>query len=177
MSSVPEFSRPVSVARLDRVPLTREIEATPAERAALVARFGLSSLDRLEAVVRLTRLGRDDVRLEAELRAVLEQACVVTLTPIPVRIEESFSLIYRAGIDEDEADRLALENPDDEVVEPLIGDMIDIGEAVAQEVSLALDPYPRAEGVDLPLDIEEIALDEVEPKANPFSVLSVLKKP
>jgi uncharacterized metal-binding protein YceD (DUF177 family) len=178
MSPAPEFSRPVQVSRLDGAPIIREIAANEAERAALVERFGLNQLSSLTATVRLSRHGRDDVRLDAEMHAVLEQPCVVTLTPIPVELEEGFSLIYRPGIDDDEADRLAFENPEDEVIEPLAGDFIDIGEAVAQQLSLALDPYPRADGMALPIEIEELVLDEAEPvKPSPFAVLAGLKKP
>jgi hypothetical protein len=36
-----------------------------------------------------------------------------------------------------------------EVAEPFEGDAIDIGEAVAQQLALALDPYPRAPGASL----------------------------
>ena len=36
-----------------------------------------------------------------------------------------------------------------EIVEPFDGSAIDIGEAAAQQLALALDPYPRAAGASL----------------------------
>ncbi len=117
----PEFSRPISTVKLSKTPATYSIAATEAERAALALRFGLVSLDRLEAEVRLRRAG-GDIRLEAEFAADLVQACIVSLEPVPDQIAEDFVLIFRPGIDEDEADRLALENPEDEIIEPLMAD-------------------------------------------------------
>jgi hypothetical protein len=130
-----EFSRTVAVGWLAEEEIHR-IEASPAERAALARRFGLRALESLGAEVRLAPLERG-VRLDAELAADLVQDCVVTLEPVPARIRERFVLVYGdapAGPDEDV------------VVEPLENETIDIGEAVSQQLSLALDPYPRAPG-------------------------------
>jgi uncharacterized metal-binding protein YceD (DUF177 family) len=38
---------------------------------------------------------------------------------------------------------------DADEVEPVIGGAIDLGEALAEELGLALDPYPRAAGATL----------------------------
>ena len=180
-SQTPEFSRPVSAAKLSKTPATYQLVATEAERAALVQRFGLVSLDRLEAEVTLRRIG-GDVRLEADLTADLVQACIVTLEPVPVQIAENFALVFRPGIDEDEADRLALENPEDEIIEPLMADSIDIGEAVAQQLSVAMDPYPRASGAQSAgADLEfggapEGVSEASKARRNPFDVLATLKR-
>ena len=52
--------------------------------------------------------------------------------------------------------------------EPLAGDTIDIGEAVAQEFSLALPAFPRSP--DATVEVEPPATDE----AGPFAGLSQL---
>ena len=36
---------------------------------------------------------------------------------------------------------------DEDPIEPLVGREIDVGEAFAEELGLALDPYPRAVGI------------------------------
>ena len=41
---------------------------------------------------------------------------------------------------------------DEEEVEPVLGGAIDLGEAFAEELGLALDPYPRAAGAALDAD-------------------------
>lgn len=145
----PEFSRIVAVDRMEAVE-TLDIVADGAERAALARRFGLDSLDALTASVTLTKFGdRRRVRLSANFSADVLQSCVVTLEPAPSRIEDSFVLVY----DEDaggpaEAETVVLLKGQN-WPEPWSGNVIDVGEAVAEHLALALDPYPRATGADL----------------------------
>ncbi|MFB3149380.1 MAG: DUF177 domain-containing protein [Alphaproteobacteria bacterium] len=145
----PEFSRIVAADRMEAVE-TLEIVADGAERAALARRFGLDSLDALTASVTLTKFGdRRRVRLSANFSADVLQSCVVTLEPAPSRIEDSFVLVY----DEDaggpaEAETVVLLKGQISP-EPWSGVVIDVGEAVAEHLALALDPYPRATGADL----------------------------
>jgi hypothetical protein len=144
----PEFSRILSTTRLSSRVSVHRIAANDEERASLALRFGLLSLDRLDAEIRLVRIAGGEVRLDGTLEADLVQPCVVTLEPVAARLSDVFSLIYRPGLDEEAADRLALEDPGDALIEPLIGDVIDIGEAVAQQLAVVMDPYPRASGAD-----------------------------
>jgi len=160
----PEFSRPVDVARLGAATATYNLAAKPEERAALAKRFGLVSLDRLEAKIELKRIPGGMVRLDAAMRADLVQSCVVTLDPVPAAIEEEFTLLY-GDVEEDNA---ALD-PDAEPVEPIEDGRIDLGEAVAQQLSLSLDPYPRSPA----------ALAEAPPadtKDSPFAALAKLRQ-
>lgn len=136
----PEFARPVEVPRFVGKAATHVISADAPERAALAERFSLLSLDRLEAEVGIERLRGGLVRLEATLSADVVQSCVVTLEPVANRVEEEFVLLFGAG---DDAREVVLDG-EAETVEPLQGDRLDIGEIVAQQLSLALDPFPRA---------------------------------
>ena len=175
----PEFSRAISVTRLGGDPAKYRIAATPAEAAALSARFGLRAIRDLEAEVFLRRLPGGDVAFAAEFRAIVTQICVVTLAAFETELKDTFTLLYRPGIDDDDADRIALEAIEEEIVEPLVGDVIDIGEAVAQQLSLVLDPYPRApeleaEVLDGPWD-NDLDTAESEPE-NPFAALRRLFK-
>lgn len=178
-ATTPEFSRVVSVARLGSDPAVHRITASAVEAAALAQRFGIPAVHRLEAVVTLQRRPGGDIAFAADLHAAVTQSCVVTLAPLEVVVDEPFTLVFRPGIDEDEADRIALEDLEDELVEPLVDDVIDIGEVVAQQLALALDPYPRSP--DLPADGEGLVLGDgdLEPLAepeNPFAVLKGLTK-
>jgi uncharacterized metal-binding protein YceD (DUF177 family) len=140
LSPAPEFSRIVSIARLGSDAAEHAIAAGESERAALARRFGLLALERLAATVRLTRIA-GGVRLEATLEAAVVQECVVTIEPFTSTVSDSFALVYRRGV---EAGEGAMINVGEDEDEPLLGDEIDIGEAVAQQLSLALDPYPRS---------------------------------
>ena len=138
--SAPEFARAVELPRAIGRLTIHAVAADAAERAALARRFSLLSLDRLEAEVRLERLEGGVVRLTASFAAEAVQECVVTLEPVPARIAEDFTVLYGAA----EAGRDIVLDSEAEPVEPLEGGRIDIGEAVAQQLSLSLDPFPRA---------------------------------
>lgn len=134
-----EFSRRIEVARLGAGPATYDLEASDSQRAALARRFGLEALERFTAHIALRRLAGGVVRMEATLSADLVQTDVVTLEPVPNHVEEAFTLLFG-----DEAEDTAALDPNSDLVEPLEDGHIDIGEAVAQQLSLAIDPYPRA---------------------------------
>jgi uncharacterized metal-binding protein YceD (DUF177 family) len=161
---VSEFSRPIAIDRLPPGESLHEISATAEECAALAQRFSLLALDRFEAKVRLARLAGGLIRLEAELLADLLQECVVTLVPVATRIEDRFKLLY--GEAQDEASEVTLSG-EAELVEPLQGGAIDVGEAVAQQLSLAIDPFPRAPGTE-----EAPAADGSAKPSSPFAVLA-----
>src|SRR5579863_3216063 len=140
-----EFSRRIELGRLGNRVAVYPIEATPEERQALARRFELLALERLEAEVRLQRVGERQIRLEGRLAAKVVQACVVTLEPVASEVAERFTILF--GSEEPQV-RVVVEL-EDEVVEPIEGDAIDIGEAVAQQLALLLDPYPRMPGARL----------------------------
>lgn len=142
----PEFSRLVPLSRLGAGPFRQDITATEAERVALAQRFDLVALDRLCAAVELIRHGNDMVLLRAAFSAEFVQSCVVTLDPVEGALSEQFTLLYAPPQMEAEAG----ETVEDEVAfEPMVGNAIDVGEAVAQQFSLALPPFPRSPGAIL----------------------------
>jgi uncharacterized metal-binding protein YceD (DUF177 family) len=170
-AETPEFSRLVPLPRPGAA-VVYPIAANAAERAALAGRFDLVALDGLTAEVRLSQ-DAAGTRLTARLTADVMLLCSITLEPFPSRIEDSFTLIYRQDAPEDELlDALA------EDYEILEGSEIDIGEAVAQQLSLSLDPFPRAPGAEIPAFAadppDETAVDETPP--SPFAALARLAK-
>ena len=170
MNDTPEFSRRIDGLRLDAGGETFEIVANVEERAGLARRFDLLELGRLKATVKVMPMAGGFYRLAATLEAALVQACTVTLEPVPSRIAESFSLSFGPV---DEAGEIVLDG-ESEPVEPLEDGMIDIGEAVAQQLSLALDPFPRAPGAAI--EIESIVSNESS-RESPFAALARLKPP
>jgi hypothetical protein len=156
-----EFSRPIALARIGPHRLRETIAANGAERAALCRRFGLLALDRLTAEVELSRErgprsrgssgGGDVILLRAAFAAAFVQSCVVTLEPVPGELSQNFALRYGppdaemlAGVPE----AIEITGDEAETFEPLDGETIDIGEAVAQEFSLALPAFPRVPGAE-----------------------------
>ena len=168
----PEFSRPIDVARIGSVETVHEVSATPDERVALARRLGLLGLDRLEARIGLRcAQGGTLLYLVGRLTADVVQACVVTLEPVANHLEEGFTVIYGRLPEETE---VSVDVDDDSVREPWPEGPLDIGEAVAQELAISLDPYPHAAGAVLKSG--EGADSEPEKRINPFSVLANLRK-
>ncbi|MBP2298011.1 YceD family protein [Azospirillum picis] len=179
----PEFSRVVNADTVRRAEVTETIEATEGERRALAERLELEAIGRLAATVRLRAVrGGTMIRVSGKLEADVVQTCVVTLEPVPAHVTETFEALFAPetmvedqGLEIDFDPSLS----DEDIPEPMENNRIDIGELTAQHLSLALDPYPHAEGVEFTgydegTEEEEEAPAEPE-KPNPFAVLQQLK--
>jgi len=167
----PEFARPVALRQVDA--RVHRLVANEAERAALAKRFGLVAIDSLTAEIELERNG-DEVAATGTLDADIVQSCAVTGDDLPVSIREELAFRFvpedKTPADPDEEIELEAEELDEI---PYAGEMFDLGEAVAQSLALAIDPYavgPRAEDVRK----EAGLMDEDE--AGPFAALKALKK-
>ena len=164
-----EFSRMVERARMgDGI---RHLEADAAERTALARRFGLVSVDRLEADLALADEG-ETVTATGTLRARFVQSCAVSGEDLPVEVEEPvmFRFVPAGSYRPDEEVELSEEDCD--TIE-YTGGAFDLGEAVAQTMALAIDPYatgPNAEKARKDAGL----LDEGQ--AGPFAALAGLKK-
>jgi len=174
----PEFSRPLNIAELDDGDEgRRHLTAEPDERLALCARFELVALDRLEADVSYVRRGRIVV-VEGRLVADLTQTCVVTLEPLPAHLDEPFTVRFDPDLDPDSVefdDSTAEELLEEDDVQALVGDVIDLGEVVAECLGLALDPYPRKEGSSI--DPRYVTPPPGEgSESSPFAVLKKLRQ-
>ena len=147
-----EFSRPVALDALHDGSVRRTIEATGDECRRLAERLGLAEIESLSATVTLdARKGGKVIVVQGTFDAVLTQTCVVTLDPLRRTVSESFTERLAVAADTDEA--VVDIDPDaEDAPEPIDGDSIDIGELVAQNLLLALDPYPRAEGAQIEPD-------------------------
>jgi uncharacterized metal-binding protein YceD (DUF177 family) len=175
----PEFSRPFEVDRLGADPVAVEIAARPDELAALARRLGLPGLARLEARLAVRRRAGGMVLVEGGLSADAVQACVVTLDPVPARVEHRLAALFAppellgdvADVDPD-----AEEDPPEAIEDG----RIDLGELAAQHLSLALDPYPRAPGAALDPALSAPDPDEPEEEERrdtPFAALARLRPP
>jgi uncharacterized metal-binding protein YceD (DUF177 family) len=149
-----------------------DLTADDAERAAVAKRLDLLALSRFEAHVVLGREGKI-VTAQGRVRAQLDQACVATGEPVPARVDEAFTLRF-APPPQVEGPEPEIELGADELdVVFHDGQTIDLGEALADTLGLALDPYPRGPNADLALK-EAGVLSEGE--AGPFAVLAQLKR-
>jgi len=171
-----EFSRPLSLDRISTTQHREEITATDKERVALAERFSLLSLDSLTASFTLKRARKDLVRVKGHVMADLAQACVVTLEPVPARIDERFEVDFLEGAQPAVTD-LELDAEAAEAPEPAPDGWIDLGELAAEQLGLALDPYPRKADAEIPVEWKAEPAAEPAPteRPNPFAVLEKLK--
>lgn len=168
-----EFSRPVALEDLRGGVVRQSVAATDGECRRLAERLGLAAIDSLRATVALdSRRGGKIIAVEGEFRAALTQTCVVTLEPLPRTVSETFSIRLSPATEAGEAEIVDIDPETDDDPEPIEGDSVDIGELVAQHLSLALDPYPRAEGAEL--EPQALAAGEVADEG-PFAKLARLK--
>ena len=144
--------------------------ADNAERAAVAQRLDLLGLKRLEATLTLQREG-DKVRAEGRLRASVTQACVATGDPVPATVDEPISLLFMPEPKGTPDEEVELSGEDLDVIFH-DGREIDLGAAIADELSLALDPYPRSAGAENALKEAGVLSEE---QAGPFAALAALK--
>lgn len=166
-ASRPELSRPIDLERLPEGGLSLAIVADPAERERLARRLDLVELTRLEAHVTVDRLPGELVRVRGDAAADLQQSCIVTLEPVAQALEFALERLFGPGGDPDSGEIVL--DPDTLDIEPLDGPRLDLGELVAEELALALDPYPRAPGAEAPAG-------KGEPETGPFAALEALRR-
>jgi uncharacterized metal-binding protein YceD (DUF177 family) len=178
---MPEFSRKLPVHRGVEPVQAFKIEANAAERAALAKRFDLIALDSFSAEGTLATLdGGRRALLRGRIAAQVVQRCVVTLEPVADEIDEAFGLDYAddvmvAAIEKE----LELDPEADDPPDPLEDEAVDVGEAAAEHLALALNPYPRVPDAQLPgAFAEEPTIPEESegsaPKNSPFMALARL---
>jgi uncharacterized metal-binding protein YceD (DUF177 family) len=172
-----EFSRPVRVERLNPGGSKFEIEADELECRALADRFGIVELKSLSARLKLKPLAGGLVRLTGRFSAEVVQSCVVTLQPLAASLDEEVELTYGPEVadgDDDGDDEIELTLEGDDPPDPIVDGAIDMGEAVAEALALALDPFPRAPGAQFEPVVE--TEEPAEQPRNPFAALAALRE-
>jgi len=180
-----EIERMIDLDRLGTNGTALEITTTESERAALAKRFGFLGLPAFSARVTVDRRPGGRVVVEGRLKGRLVQACILSLDPVTQELDDAFRLVFAEDVEEDRDPESgeALLNSQGDAPEPLTGNMLDVGEIVAEQLSLAADPYPRRSGVKLEDVLPQGRQggrsgdrpEKPEPKRNPFAKLAVLK--
>lgn len=170
-----ELSRLVKVRPLPADPIV--VEADAGEREALARRFGLGGIDSLRAEILLEERAKA-IRASGVLSAAVQQVCAVSNENFPVTISEPFELRFvpetARPASEDEAAEIELEREDLDEIE-YSGDAFDLGEAVAQTLGLAIDPYAEGPNADAARSAAGLA-DEDAPRGPLADALAALKK-
>ncbi|MDP1028600.1 YceD family protein [Sphingomonas sp. KR1UV-12] len=164
----PEWSRPERLDAIGEGERTVAIEADADERTALARRFGVIAIDRLSA--RLTvRAEAGGVLVTGQVTGEVVQACSVTDERLTTAVDEPVALRFvppAEGTDEVELSADALDTIEIE------GSAIDLGEAAAETLALAIDPFPRGPNAATVLRQAGVVSED---EARPFNAFSSLK--
>jgi uncharacterized metal-binding protein YceD (DUF177 family) len=169
MSTETPWSHEIEVGSLPQHGRSFELVPDPATRKRLADHAGVVSIPELKIIVEVkpTSLGVD---VTGVLTGVVRQNCVVSVeefdNPISEQIEVDFANdTGDAAPGDDEED---LDLPD-----PILDGKIDLGALAAEFLVLAIDPYPRKPGAELPNLPAEKAENDGE--KSPFERLAGLK--
>jgi len=169
----PELSRPLQVDKISAGGMAEHIVANKAEKKALSERFGILDIKELEASLDIDHSKGGAIAVTGSMKAEVVQQCVVSLEPVPAHIEDKIDILFapshmlEKGANSPHSDEVENDAP-----EPIVNGVIDLGELVSQHLAIALNPYPRKEGVEL-IGVDAGGKGE-EVKNNPFSKLKGL---
>ncbi len=137
-----EFSQVIALDELPKDGRRFELEASEAERDAVANRLGVLSVDGLKGEVRITA-NKKRFDVSGSVTARLKRECVASLEEMEEAIDEAFEIAFlREASPSTEEEEISLETP--EVYDAA---EIDLGDLLVQQVSLAMDPFPRKPGV------------------------------
>jgi uncharacterized metal-binding protein YceD (DUF177 family) len=163
----------VALSDVQRGSVRRALNADEAARGRIAKALGLQSLPSLEAELKVMPW-LDGVQIEGRWSARVGQVCGVTLEPFEQDLHGEIRLRAlpegsAALGGADEAGReIDLDPESDDPPDLLEGHEIDLGAYVVEDLSLAIDPFPRKPGV-------EFQAPEQAGEPSPFAVLAKLK--
>jgi hypothetical protein len=169
------WSVPIAVLQIPETGLHRDLEAGPAERAAMAGVAGLREILSASASFDVTPDKGGRFHVVGRVQARIGQTCVVTLDPIENDIDEPIDLIFAppeqipvlADLIDDAAESDS-EIPDPP--EPIENGAIDLARLATDVLFLAIDPYPRR-----PDAVFEPVVTAADPEDHPFAALKALK--
>ena len=128
-----------------------DIVASETECAALSRRFGFLALSGFATRVTVDLCIGNQIVVEGRLRGKIVQACVLSLEPVTQILDDAFRIVFKKDLAEefDPESGEAVLSAQADAPEPLVGNMLDVGEIVAEQLALIADPYPRRTGVKL----------------------------
>lgn len=142
-----------------KVPTEYVLEASGNELQALAKRFDVEKIHYLKA--NLIVYPSEIVRIIGKVEALTRRECVVSLSKFDEKMVEEFEVLY--------ADNPPTDS--DEIIDIIDKGRIHLGEIVAEQYGLALNPFPKKPGVKNPY--QDVAAEREHPFAN---LKTILKK-
>jgi uncharacterized metal-binding protein YceD (DUF177 family) len=176
-----EIERIVDLDRMGTNGTAVDIVASDGERAALAKRFGFLGLPAFTARVTVDRRIGGQIVVEGRLRGKIVQACVLTLDPVSQELDDAFRVVFKKDLadERDPESGEAVLSAHADSPEPLSGNLLDVGEIVAEQLSLMAEPYPRRPGAKLedvlPKPRHGGRKGQPEQRRHPFAGLAALR--
>ena len=160
------LSEPVRLNEIGKG-LDRTLEPDAAARSKIAKALDLASLDAFVADLSVAPAANAGYRLTGRVRASAVQTCGITLEPLPVEIDQRFSIDLVEAVDPIETDEIEI-TLDDDAPDIIEDGRIDLGQYAVEQLVLTLDPFPRKPGA-------EFVQPEEPAEISPFAVLKQFK--
>ncbi|MBJ7485353.1 DUF177 domain-containing protein [Brevundimonas sp.] len=160
------LSEPVRLNEIGKG-LDRTLEPDAAARAKIAKALDLASLDAFVADLSVAPAANAGYRLTGRVRASAVQTCGITLEPLPVEIDQRFSIDLVEAVDPIETDEIEI-TLDDDAPDIIEDGRIDLGQYAVEQLVLTLDPFPRKPGA-------EFVQPDEPAEISPFAVLKQFK--
>ncbi len=147
-------------------------QASKQERKDIAELLGLRSVNRFSFDAELTPAGKGAYDVTGSIAARVVQTCVITLEPIDVEIDYEVKVRFAPPEKGGPHDDPTQFDPQARDLEPLIGDIMDLGQLAYEHLAIAIDPYPRQAGTAFQWGGEAGSESDDD---SPFAVLKRLK--
>jgi uncharacterized metal-binding protein YceD (DUF177 family) len=146
-----------------------KLSADTAQCAALAIELDLPSIESLQATLAVHAV-EDGVAIKGRFTAVFHYACRVTRDPFPGTLSEPINVVFTTGdLPDPTSEEYVLSTVE---MLPLEDQSVDLGQLVAESLTLALDPFPRGPGADEALAALGILTEEqARAESSPFAAL------
>jgi len=162
--------------------LEKNMCASPEECRNLAEMSGVVSLSSVKADFKVTRWQRRGLKVAVVVRAEVVQNCVVSLEAVSSCLTEPAEWYFKpesARQKSAEKDAVLLIDPlGEDPADPLIDGRVDLGQLLAEQLCLMVDPFKRAATVEfdgLYKDAQNSS-PPPEPDTSPFAILKQIGK-
>ena len=174
VTAAPEFCRLIRLDEVGRRDVDVAMVAAPPEREALARRFGVTEISALEAGLKIRRVSSGVYNLSGVVEAEIIYSGLGAAGAIEFSLNEQFDEILATPDGWRSLEENAIDGEVD--AELLTEEFIDMGEIVAQNLSLALDPVLlEVGGFDDGAITYSAGVGGGDVPEHPFSVLETLR--
>lgn len=171
MDDVLEWSHALSDIPDKGLTTTRGADA--GERARVAEALELLAVERLEAAYSIRPRGKTGYLLKGAISADVTQACVISLEPVPAKVEATFSVLFKPEVEGRDSDLDFDPVAEEDEPEAIDNGRIAVGRIVYEHLAAAIDPYPRKP--DAVFSYADPAAGDAA-KSSPFAALDKLRR-